>query len=184
MGKVTTIYGDVEQSVFDQLKSVTLVAFDVDGIFSDGRIYLGNAGEEYKAFNTLDGYGIKALRTLGVKVAVITGRQSDIVENRMKSLGVDFILQGVEDKRTCLQDLMQQLNLTANNVASMGDDMPDIGMFELSSCRFSVPNGHPLVKSHANYVTATNGGAGAVREVCDLFLSAHGKLETLLGASI
>ena len=184
MEMVTTIYGDVEPSLMDNLKSITLIAFDVDGIFSDGSIYLGNDGEEYKAFNTLDGYGIKALRSVGVKVAVITGRRSQIVESRMKSLGVDYILQGVEDKQSCLQTLMNELALSPENVASMGDDMPDVGMFYLSNCRFSVPNGHPLVKSKADYITQATGGMGAVREVCDLFLTAHGELDSILGASI
>lgn len=184
MAQVTTLYGDVEQSLLDKLASISLLVCDVDGIFSDGRIYMGNAGEELKAFHTLDGYGVKALAKIGITVAVVTGRQSAIVENRMSALGIKHIIQGQEQKQQSVAKLQQLLGILPEHTAAMGDDMPDLGMFALSGVAISVVSGHPYVKQQADYVTVSRGGFGAVREVCDLILQAQGKLDVIHGASI
>lgn len=183
MSSIETLYGEISSEVFASLKDLRLVAFDIDGVFSDGRLYMGNQGEELKAFHTLDGYGVKALMKIGIEVAVITGRQSAIVENRMKSLGVRHVIQGQEDKITALEKLQKQLQLGKQQTASVGDDMPDLGMFELSQVKFSVHNGHPYVQRLADYVTTRSGGHGAVREICDLILQAQGKLDMIHGSS-
>jgi 3-deoxy-D-manno-octulosonate 8-phosphate phosphatase (KDO 8-P phosphatase) len=182
--KISTLYGDIDTSIFDAFKQIKLLVCDVDGVFSDGSIYLGNQGEEFKAFNTKDGYGIKSLSICNVEVEVITGRKSRIVENRMKSLGVNHLIQGRVDKDTAIKEIMRQGSFTKAQVASIGDDMPDIGMFINSAIGIAVADAHPYVKQQANFVTKTFGGKGAVREVCDILLQAHGKLEMTHGASI
>ncbi|MFW8592203.1 3-deoxy-manno-octulosonate-8-phosphatase KdsC [Glaciecola sp. 2405UD65-10] len=181
---VATLYQAVPSKIFDACKQIKLVVFDVDGVFSDGSIYLGNNGEEYKAFNTKDGYGVKALKSCGIDVAVITGRDSAIVKNRMSALGVKHLVQGREDKHTALTDLLNQLKLETSQVASMGDDMPDVGMYRLSAIKVAVNDAHPYVKQQANFITTLGGGKGAVREFCDLLLQAHGKLNMQHGASV
>ncbi len=180
---VKTLYQDVSAELFEQCKKIKLVAFDVDGVFSDGNIYMGNNSEELKAFNTKDGYGVKALAKAGITVAVITGRKSTIVEQRMRSLNVKHLLQGREDKYKALMELLRITGYNQSQVASVGDDMPDLEMFSLSSIKFAVKDAHPFVINHADYITSLGGGKGAVREICDLFLQAKGKLGDIHGAS-
>lgn len=181
---VSTLYKDVSEDLFEKCKKIKLIAFDVDGVFSDGNIYMGNNGEELKAFNTKDGYGIKALNKSGITTAIITGRKSDIVEQRMRSLGVKHLLQGREDKYKALMELLRITGYNQNQVASVGDDMPDLEMYSLSSLKFAVEDAHPMVLKNADYVTTRKGGKGAVREICDLFLQAKGILENQHGASV
>ena len=165
-------------------RSIKLLACDVDGVFSDGRIYMGNDGEELKAFHTRDGYGLKAIMSLGIEVAIITGRRSAIVQNRMSALGVKHIIQGEEDKGPALKTIQAKLGIAPDHTASIGDDMPDTAMYQYSKLAISVADGHPLVKQQAGYVTQTPGGFGAVREVCDLILLAHQQLGDIHGASV
>jgi 3-deoxy-D-manno-octulosonate 8-phosphate phosphatase (KDO 8-P phosphatase) len=184
MSNVDTLYGPVPSHIFEGCRALKLVVLDVDGVLSDGLIYLGNAGEEYKAFNTKDGYGIKALVNCGVDVAVITGRRSSIVESRMRALNAQFIIQGEENKQQALGELILRLCLEPSEVASMGDDMPDLGLFAHSAIKVAVNDAHPFVKAKANLVTRLDGGRGAVREFCDLVLQAKGQLEHIHGASL
>jgi 3-deoxy-D-manno-octulosonate 8-phosphate phosphatase (KDO 8-P phosphatase) len=181
---VTTLYGSIPQSLLIGMQNVKLLVCDVDGVFSDGKIYMGNQGEELKTFHTLDGYGIKAIMKIGIDVAIVTGRQSKIVQNRMQALGVKHIIQGQEEKRSAVESLQKQLSISKQQTASVGDDMPDIGMFNASSIAFSVNNGHPYVKQRAHYVTTTLGGSGAIREICDLLLQANNKLDEIYGSSV
>lgn len=180
----SALYQPITAELINAVKAVKLVAFDVDGVFSNGHILMSNGGEELKQFHTLDGYGIKALLNIGIDVAVITGRQSNIVENRMHSLGVAHIIQNCGNKYEALSSLAHKHGYTVNQVASVGDDMPDLGMFETSGVCFSVANGHPMVKRAAHYVTLAQGGNGAVREICDLFLDCHQMLNTQHGKSL
>lgn len=184
MQPIQTLYGPIAKSVFDKLANIRLLVCDVDGIFSDGRIYLGNDGEEYKAFHTRDGYGVKAVIRHGIQVAVITGRQSNIVQQRMSALGVTHIIQGCEHKEAAMQQLMQTLNLAAHQVIAMGDDMPDLGLFELAGLKVCVPDGHPHMQNMADYITRCQGGFGAVREICDLLLQARDQLFEIQGSSL
>lgn len=179
-----TLYGEVAQTVLAQAKKIKLLVCDVDGVFSDGRIYLGNDGEELKAFHTKDGFGIKALGNNGVDVAVITGRRSAIVANRMSALNVKWIIQGQEDKLPALKDLADQLSITADEIAYIGDDIPDLPCILHVGLGISVADAHPSVSSQADYTTFTRGGFGAVREVCDLIMQCQGTLENASGASI
>jgi 3-deoxy-D-manno-octulosonate 8-phosphate phosphatase (KDO 8-P phosphatase) len=179
-----TLYQTVSSEFFEKCKHIKLVVFDVDGVFSDGQIYLGNNSEELKAFNTKDGYGVKALRKCGIAVGVITGRKSVIVEQRMRSLNVEHLFQGREDKSSALAELMQRTGYQSHQIASVGDDMPDLEMFTLSIIKIAVQDAHPMVKRQADYITTNTGGRGAVREVCDLFLEANNMLNIIHGASL
>ncbi len=181
---INTLYGEIDPDIFEALKSIELAVFDVDGVFSDGSIYLGSHGEELKAFNTKDGFGMKALVDIGIKTAIITGRESSIVESRMSALNVSYIYQSRVDKRNAIKELLQDCELSSDKVLSMGDDVPDIGMFEHSRVKVAVSDAHPSVKLSANYVCTLGGGKGAVREVCDMILQAKGKLHSVGGASV
>lgn len=184
MGDITTLYGAKPSALMDKFSRIKLLACDVDGVFSDGRIYMGNDGEELKAFHTKDGFGIKALLKIGVRVAVITGRESTIVHKRMSALGVEHIIQGCEQKYDALLALQKQLKIGKESTASIGDDMPDVGMFSLSHVAIATCDAHPFVKKQALYTTTINGGFGAVREVCDLILHAKGQLTKVSGTSV
>ncbi|WP_340678046.1 3-deoxy-manno-octulosonate-8-phosphatase KdsC [Paraglaciecola sp.] len=184
MAIINTLYGPLPQNTLKQLAKIKLLVCDVDGVFSDGRIYMGQQGEELKAFHTRDGYGVKALLSIGVQLAVITGRQSNIVEQRMSALGIKHIIQGCEDKQVAMVSLQKELGLNYKSSAAVGDDMPDLGMFEQSDFCFTVQDAHPSVKQQAHYITLNKGGFGAVREICDLILLAKGKLNTIHGANI
>ena len=184
MEHIETIYGQIDSQIYSSLKHIKLLVCDVDGVFSDGRIYLGNNNEEYKAFHTRDGFGIKAIVNLGIDVAVVTGRQSAIVERRMNALNVRYILQGREDKATALQELLAESGHSRNAVAAVGDDVPDIGLFEHAILPIAVADAHPLVRQRAKWITSHRGGFGAIREICDLLLDANGALDNFSGASI
>jgi len=179
-----TLYTEMNDTLFTQISKIKLLVCDVDGVFSDGRIYLGNAGEELKAFHTRDGYGVKALVSHNVNVAVITGRRSAIVENRMKALNVAHIIQGEENKAEALSALMENLELNADDVAAVGDDMPDTGMFKHVAVKIAVADAHPFVAKQANWITTLPGGFGAVREISDTILQAKGVANEIFGASV
>lgn len=181
---MNTPYGKLSEQLMQQFSGIRLLACDVDGVFSDGRIYLGNDGEELKAFHTLDGYGVKALMKNGVEVAIITGRRSNIVANRMQSLGVKHLIQGEENKQEALAKLQNELEISKQQTCSIGDDIPDTGMFMLSEVSVSVPNGHPFLLDSADYITRREGGFGAVRELADLILLSQNKLGGIQSSSV
>lgn len=166
-------YQPVTTEVINKAKQLKLLICDIDGIFSDGSVYMGNSGEEIKAFNTKDGFGLKALMNSGVEVAVITGRKSEIVARRMASLGVKYVYQGMETKLIGYQELCKDLNVSAEQVGFIGDDFPDLPVMQKVGLSVSVSDGHPYVKQVADYVTVTSGGKGAVRELTDLIIMAQ-----------
>nr|WP_167404754.1 3-deoxy-manno-octulosonate-8-phosphatase KdsC [Vibrio penaeicida] len=181
---ISTIYGDVNHDVFNIAKNLKLLICDVDGVFSDGLVYMGNQGEELKTFHTRDGYGIKALMSAGVEIAIITGRQSKIVENRMTALGISLIYQGQDNKLKAYADICEKLNIAPEQTGYIGDDLIDWPVMEQVGLKVCVADGHPLLVKRANYVTNIKGGHGAVREVCDLVLEARGDLDSHKGLSI
>ncbi len=182
--QINTLYGSVSQTVFSIAKNIRLLICDVDGVFSDGLIYMGNQGEELKTFHTRDGYGIKSLMSAGIEVAIITGRQSQIVENRMKALGISLIYQGQDDKIKAYNAICAKTNISAEHTGYIGDDLIDWPVMEKVALKACVADGHPLLLQKANYITHCCGGHGAVREVCDLILEARGELELHKGLSI
>lgn len=179
-----SLYGKVAPSVWQKAQKIKLFVCDIDGVFSDGRIYLGNNGEELKAFHTKDGYGIKALGASGVDVAVITGRKSNIVQTRMTALNVKHIVQGEENKLPALQAMIDALQLTPEQVAYIGDDMPDFECLTYVGFSIAVNDAHPAILNLCDYTTYTRGGFGAVRETCDLIMQSQHTLADAKGASI
>lgn len=160
-------------SGLDRLSQLRLVAFDVDGVFTDGRFYLADDGTETKAFHTQDGYGIRQLLLSGVAVAVISGRRSAAVEKRMDELGVQHVVLGCKDKVAALGELANSLNIDLADCAYVGDDFPDLALLEKVGLSVSVANGVAAVQERCDYVTRKPGGFGAVREVCDLVVAAR-----------
>lgn len=179
-----SLYGKVDANIWQKAKNIKLFICDIDGVFSDGRIYLGNDGEELKAFHTKDGYGIKALGASGVDVAVITGRQSHIVQTRMTALNVKHIVQGQEDKLPALKAMAKSLNLLPEQIAYIGDDMPDFECLNYVGLSIAVNDAHPAILKICDYITYTRGGFGAVREVCDLMMQSQNTLADATGASV
>lgn len=184
MDMINTWYGDIERSLLTKFRTIELLILDVDGVFSDGRIYLGNDGEELKAFHTRDGFGMKTLANAGFTTAVITGRDSQIVERRMQHLSVSHIYQGQSDKTQAYQTLLTELSLEDAQVAYVGDDVPDLAVIQQCGLGIAVNDAHPAVQQAADYVTRCRGGHGAVREVCDLLLLANGRLQQARGISL
>lgn len=163
-------YQPVSPEVKTRIEKIKLLICDIDGVFSDGTIFLGNDGEELKGFNTKDGYGLRQFMRAGFDIAIITGRTSNIVKNRMKGLGVEHIYQGMEDKITGFKQLLQDFELTATEVAYIGDDFPDVPVMREVGLAVAPADGHPYVRSIAHYVTTLGGGKGCVRELSDLIL--------------
>ena len=147
-----------------------LIGFDVDGVFTDGRFYLSDDGVESKAFCTQDGFGIRQLLEAGISVAVISGRKSKAVDKRMAELGVPHVIQGCKDKVAAFDALIQELGITPAETAYVGDDVPDLPLLRHAGFGIAVGNAVAAVKAECDAVTTANGGAGAVREVCDLVL--------------
>lgn len=168
--------------LLDKARRVRLMAFDIDGVMTDGRLYFSPAGDEMKAFFSRDGLGLKMLAKSGVRIAIITGRDSPIVLRRAENLGVSLVRQGVEDKRAAMADLLRDEGLDFNQAGYMGDDVVDLAV--MAACAFSatVPDGHPLVRRQADYVAGASAGAGAVREVCELLLQAQGRWDPVMAA--
>ena len=161
-------------SGLDKLADLRLVAFDVDGVFTDGRIYLSDDGIESKAFHTQDGFGVRRLLDTGIAVAVISGRRSGAVERRMAELGVKHVILGCKDKVAALRDLAAALGVGLPQCAFVGDDMPDLELLGQVGVSIAVANAVAAVQERCDYVTRRPGGAGAVREICDLVVAAAG----------
>ncbi len=161
-------------------RRVKLMAFDVDGVLSEGSLFYTDEGIEMKAFNSLDGLGMHLLQRAGIRVAIITGRKARCVESRMRNLGIDLLYQGVKDKQATLLELLAELNIGADEAGYMGDDIIDLKVMD--ACGFSATpaDSHYLAKRYARMISSHNGGRGAVREVCEFILDAQGKLDALL----
>jgi 3-deoxy-D-manno-octulosonate 8-phosphate phosphatase (KDO 8-P phosphatase) len=168
------------QDVYAKARRIKLAAFDVDGVLTDGTLYLTDGGEEIKAFNSLDGHGMKMLRESGVELAIITGRTSKSVALRAKNLGIDLVYQGVEDKARAFAELLAARRLDAAATAYMGDDVVDLPVLTRCGLALAVPAAPLLVRQHAHYVTRAEGGRGAAREACELIMHAQGTLAARL----
>lgn len=167
-------------SLTPRLQPLRLIAFDVDGILTDGGLYLSDSGEEFKRFNSLDGHGLKMLRASGIELAIITGRQSQCVSLRAANLGIRHLHQGVENKLAAMQALLAELDLPPQAAAFMGDDVVDLPVMRHVGAAFSVPGAPQLVRDYAHYVSRREAGFGAVREVCELIMAAQGTLDAQL----
>ncbi|MEM0955326.1 MAG: HAD-IIIA family hydrolase [Pseudomonadota bacterium] len=161
----------------EKAKTVRLLALDVDGVLSDGTLYYGTAEAETKPFYTPDGLGIKLLQHAGIQVAIITGRQSDIVERRAAELGIAHVVQRRDDKLVALNELLEELDISLEQTAYMGDDLPDLSAIQAASLGMTVADGDAYVARHADWRSSAPGGRGAVREACEMILEAQGKLD-------
>ncbi len=163
----------------EKARQVSLLIVDIDGVLTDGGLQFDNRGEEYKTFNSLDGHGIRMLLESGIEIAVITGRQSKIIEHRMGDLGVRLIYQGHRDKRPAFEQLLQDTGLAADQIAYIGDDLPDLPVMRRVGFAVAAQNAHAFVKQHCDLVTSASGGHGAVRELTDFIQHSQGMLEAL-----
>lgn len=144
---------------------------------TDGRLILGDDGQEYKCFHSLDGLGMKLLKATGVEMAIITGRTSQVVIKRAESTGIAHFYQGVEDKLAAFEDLMKKMKLGPEAFAYMGDDVVDLPPMRRAGLAITVPTATPLVREYAHYVTTLPAGRGAVREACELLMKAQGTFD-------
>lgn len=162
------------QDLIKKAGQVQLLVLDVDGVLSNGQIIYDGNGVETKAFSVQDGVGIKSLARYGISTAIITGRSSPMVNKRATEMGVDYVIQGRDDKLVALNELLSTLTITAAECAYMGDDLPDIKAMQTVGFAATVPNAHAEVINRCDMVTTRAGGYGAVREICDLILKGHG----------
>jgi 3-deoxy-D-manno-octulosonate 8-phosphate phosphatase (KDO 8-P phosphatase) len=165
---------DVPAGVLALAAKVKLVLFDVDGALTDARLIIGDDGQEYKAFNSKDGHGIKMLQRNGVAAGIITGRTSRVVQHRMRDLNIQHIHQGCVDKHPVYRELIARLELAPEQTAYVGDDVVDLPIMLEVGLAVAVADAHPLVKQHAHWVTPSGGGRGAGREVCEMIMHAQG----------
>lgn len=161
--------------MLQRLRRIRLLLLDVDGVLTDGRIIYDAQGVETKAFDVKDGHGLKLLQRAGVQVGIITGRSSEVVNVRARELGIDIVYQGAKDKLLPFQEILQTLRLAADEVAYMGDDLPDLPVLRRAGWAVAPVDAVDEVKPYVHYVTRRPGGRGAVREVCDLLLQEKGK---------
>ncbi len=165
------------KDILEKAAKIKLLVFDVDGVLTDGRLIVGDDGQEDKAFYSKDGLGMKMLQQTGVKIAVITARTSDVVIHRMQNLGIKHIYQGQLEKLPAFEKILTELDLTAEQAAYVGDDVIDLPVLQQAGLAISVADAHPLVKQYVHWQTPQCGGRGAARDVCELIMQAQGTLE-------
>ncbi len=168
------------QDIILKAAKIRLVIFDVDGVLTDGSLYLADDGQELKAFNSRDGHGMKMLQETGVEIGIITGRTSKVVETRMQSLGVKYLYQGQQEKLPAFEELLKKLSLTPDQVAYVGDDVVDLPILIRVGLAIAVQDAHNLVKQHSHWTTPNPGGRAAARDVCEMIMQAQGTLEAQL----
>jgi 3-deoxy-D-manno-octulosonate 8-phosphate phosphatase (KDO 8-P phosphatase) len=169
-----------DDSLPQRCARIELLVLDVDGVLSDGRIFYSDAGQELKAFHVRDGSGLKLWTLEGKKAGIITGRRSPIVERRAKELGIAVLIQGADDKRASLMQMLEALHLTPDQACAVGDDIVDVPMLRACGVAAAVADACPEAKEDADLVTSARGGRGAVREVIEWILRAQGRWEGIV----
>lgn len=169
---------DVNPQVLARAAKIKIVLFDVDGVLTDGRLVFGDDGQEYKAFNSRDGHGIKMLQRNGVAAGIITGRRSQVVQRRAEDLGIRHVYQGCAEKLPVYRKLLEELKLHPEQTAFVGDDVVDLPIMLQAGLAIAVQNAHPLAKQHAHWITPSIGGYGAARETCEMIMCAQGSYRT------
>lgn len=173
-------YQNLDKSILERAKNIAMLILDVDGVLSDGHIYINAQGEESKSFHTLDGHGIKMLQQTGIQTAIITGRDAPSVAFRVRQLGITHYMAGIDNKKKALEKLLFQAALKPEQCAYIGDDVVDLPVMTRVQLSIAPPQAHPLVIEHAHHQTTASAGKGAVREVCDLLLFAQGHYHQLM----
>lgn len=169
----------LSSETFQKAKGIRCLICDVDGVLTDGSVYLDNQDCELKAFNIKDGLGIKLMQKAGIETAIITGRNSPVVSRRMKELGITHYYQGQVDKSAAFEDLLNKLSLSADEVAYIGDDLPDLPLMRRVGIGFAPADAASFVRQKADYLLQTDGGKGAVREIAELLLETQGQLDQI-----
>lgn len=164
----------------ERAAKIRLLALDVDGVLTDGRLYFDSQGVELKAFSTRDGLGLKALQRCGIGLAIITGRESAIITQRAAQLGIDHVYQGRDDKLNAYMELLDVTGMQDEQVCYAGDDWLDLPVLQRVGLAVSVPSADHVVRDRVHWITTHGGGEGAVREICQLILEAQGHAETIL----
>jgi 3-deoxy-D-manno-octulosonate 8-phosphate phosphatase (KDO 8-P phosphatase) len=164
----------------EKAAALTWIVLDVDGVLTDGSVFYSNSGDEFKAFNIKDGLAIKIAQRAGLQFAIITGRSSQLLERRAAELGIDIVLQGRSDKLVALIELTEELDITLQQIAYMGDDLPDLGAIESVALGTCPADAASEVVAAADWVATVNGGRGAVRELIEMLLSARGQWDALV----
>ena len=172
------MFETIDKDILYKAEQIELAIFDVDGVLTNGSLILGENGNEYKAFHSRDGLGLVMLRDSGCHIAVISGRSSSIVSERMAALGIEYVYQGQNDKGKALEDLLDKLNIDLKATAYVGDDLIDLTAMRRVGLSIAVADAHPLVVEHAHWITREKGGYGAAREVCELIMHARGTLDS------
>ena len=170
----------MDAALRERASKICMLILDVDGVLTDGKLYFDHSGNEMKAFNARDGLGMKALQKVGIEVAVITGRKSEAVTQRMTQLGIKHVYQGREDKLDAFLDLLEITGLDAQQTCFAGDDWIDLPVLLRAGLAVSVADAEDRVKQQAHWITRRNGGDGAVREICNLILAAQEKDRIIL----
>jgi 3-deoxy-D-manno-octulosonate 8-phosphate phosphatase (KDO 8-P phosphatase) len=173
-------YGNLDDHQLEKAKAVRALILDVDGVFTTGTIYYGPFGVDLKGFNIKDGLGIKLLQRVGIKVGIISAKNSKAVLRRMKELKIEHIYLGFENKTTAYESIKNKLDLSDHEIAYMGDDLPDLPLLLRVGLAVTVPSATPFLKQHVDLVTQSKGGKGAVRELCELILKAQGLFESAM----
>lgn len=164
-------------SIEERAKKIKVVIFDVDGVMTNGALGLDDAGLEFKAFHSHDGLGLKLLRNTGIRMGIVTGRCSDVVTKRAENVKIQHVYQGVEDKLEAFQQLLNEMQVSAEECVFMGDDVIDIPPMRRCGLAVTVPHAMPLVKEYAHYITQREAGFGAIRELCELIMKAQGTFQ-------
>jgi len=174
----------MKKDIAELARIIKLIILDVDGVMTDGSLYFDNQGQEFKAFNSKDGHGIRLLLENGIEVALITGRESELVKHRANNLKLSpkLIYQGYRDKLPAFDDLLEKTGYKKEEIAYVGDDVIDLPIMSQVGFSIAVGDANWFVKDHSDWVCSINGGKGAVREVCELILNAQGKLDSLYEA--
>lgn len=173
------IYGSLDNEILIKAKKIKLLISDVDGVMSNGMIYLGNNSEELKSFNVRDNYGIKCLLKSFIEIAIISGRRSLLLENHCKDLGIKYFYLGQLDKILPFKKIQKKLNLSLEEIAYVGDDFIDLPILSKAGLSIATSDSHPIILKKVDYITKASGGKGAIREVCDIILFAQNKLSIL-----
>ena len=163
-----------------QLKHIKLLILDVDGVLTDGSIIYNDNGVETKIFNVKDGLGIRLLMKAGITLCIATGRRSNALYNRCDNLGIEHIFDGLGDKAAILDPILNRTGVSTEQVAFIGDDLPDLALMKKVGLSIAVADAHKTVLKHADMVTSAKGGDGAVREVCEAILKAQGLWDNIL----
>lgn len=168
------------ESASEKAKSIRLLILDVDGVLTTGAIYYCSNGTEFKGFHIHDGMGIKLLQKVGIEIAIITAKQSETVVKRAADLEIKHLYLGYNDKLPAYEDLKQKLKLSDQEIAYMGDDLPDLPILRRVNFAITVPNAPSIVQQHVDLITKHKPGKGAVREACEFILEAQNKLQSVL----